>query len=333
MLNTVCTSTNPLLSSNVGSVWQLTREFASESHCLDGSQAALFHDLAVFEKAGTVPNCAVVYLNSGGACYDKEECESTLADPNYRDLTSSAEFESVHNVSWLLSGNVDENPDLFCCLHISVPYCTQDFFLGNTTYEGDNGQTRYFGGQNLVTTALRLAYDAVGASNIDDSDTRILLAGSSAGAIGAMNHAKNPVLQGHKVALYLDSGDFLDSKLPSLDQNDLAPGYRGMTELIDPFLNMVGFKMSCQQTASEDSYGSECIEQEYMISLLEQSHPIFVLQSRFDTFQNFVYLEMYAKEKLGRNPEGSNRNDFHSASIGTDGTAAQALQLFNTQDG
>ena len=100
----------------------------------------------------------------------------------------------------LLSTDAHENPDFHNYNHVLIPYCSSDLWLKNTSNhikaQDRNFQFHFdpdlttehqftFRGATIFRSVIKDLFTYHGLSNA----THILLAGSSAGGIGAMNHA------------------------------------------------------------------------------------------------------------------------------------------------
>lgn len=125
----------------------------------------------------------VVFLESGGACWSKETCQSG----HVTRLTGKPHRKFSRNEKGLLSL---ENPllPLFGSHLVTVPYCTGDVFLGDidTNYGTDHNPKviHHRGYQNVVLTLKAV-------SEIFPHPKRVVLLGRSAGGLGVHGHIRN----------------------------------------------------------------------------------------------------------------------------------------------
>ena len=100
----------------------------------------------------------------------------------------------------LLSTDEDENPDFYNYNHVLIPYCSSDLWLKNTNNYVRARDTNFqfhfdpdfisehqftFRGVAIFRSVIEDLFTYHGFSNADN----VLFAGSSAGGVGAMNHA------------------------------------------------------------------------------------------------------------------------------------------------
>jgi len=182
----------------------------------------------------------VIYLEGGGACLDKYSCELRAQD--YPDhVTSALDPPSIQAANLLLA-NRSENAVSYDHHRIYVKYCSSDFFIGRqparslSSLPANTTHSPYaFMGASIVAALIEdlLAAGAAGgwlgategfpAPSLANA-TEIIIGGSSAGAIGAVNHADGlraavwdaqaaagiPSAHQAQVRLLLDSGWFVD---------------------------------------------------------------------------------------------------------------------------
>ena len=136
----------------------------------------------------------------------------------------------------ILSTSQSENPDFYHHNHVLIPYCSSDLWLKNTrnyqrvfeenfSFQFDPTSDSYhqftFRGVSIFRSIISDLFEFHGLSSAEE----VILAGSSAGGIGSMNHAK--WLQGElrthsgsKARLYviLDSAWFIDFRGEIMNQ-------------------------------------------------------------------------------------------------------------------
>ena len=171
----------------------------------------------------------VIFFESGGACYSAETCnrrylrrevrleyggglitddfdlpraykenknseKKTFVSPlmtSIGSLNDSTEIEGRD----LLSTDCTTNPDFCMHNHVMVPYCSSDLWLGNDTrfnsshkFDFDPRATDLqfiFRGFVIFQSVFKKIF-----SHVQDFNGTILLAGSSAGGVGVINHVR-----------------------------------------------------------------------------------------------------------------------------------------------
>ena len=124
----------------------------------------------------------------------------------------------------IMDRNAEINPDFFNHNHVIIPYCSSDLWLGEESNSGECNcsDLACFGYQpnspNLQFTFRgKLIFESIfrqlqiehGMNNADE----VVIAGSSAGGVGVLNHAKwvrNQVLPSTKLLVLFDSSWFID---------------------------------------------------------------------------------------------------------------------------
>ncbi len=137
-----------------------------ECRCADGSDHA-FHT-----RAGD-PSKVLLYFQGGGACVDEVTCRST--DGTYKAGTWP---EDHPDDSWSGIFAVDEPRNPFNgWTYVYVPYCSADFFLGDTVTDHGSGLTIEHRGANTARRALDHVVEQHGDLE------QLVVAGTSAGAV------------------------------------------------------------------------------------------------------------------------------------------------------
>ena len=158
---------------------------------------------AVYYKSSEVSKSDdwIIFFEGGGGCSSLEECnqrwnETQIEGSSGRKVNPLMSSEAYpHHVVGrdLLSSNPEENPLFFNYTHVLVPYCSQDAFLANRTnpVRTDFSTGFNMGADNFMYKGREIFYSIIkdlltrrGMSNAK----RIVLAGSSAGGIGILNH-------------------------------------------------------------------------------------------------------------------------------------------------
>lgn len=176
---------------------------------LDNYPRAVCNDFspAGYYKASEVSKSDewVIFFEGGGGCSSLEDCnrrwKETRVEGNsgrlVNPLMSSDPYPHTVIGRDLLSNDPEENPLFFNYTHVLVPYCTQDAFMANRTnptrsdFSGGFNDTP--GADNFVYMGREIFYsvfdDLLTRRGLDTAK-KIVLAGSSAGGIGILNHLK-----------------------------------------------------------------------------------------------------------------------------------------------
>lgn len=138
----------------------------------------------------------VVYLSGGGACFNPATCKAWLVGL-YGQHESFTESDSRDTASKLGTASMFDRGDYdnpFSDAHfVYVPYCTGDIFFGDNPH----GDYPFAGYHNIsrvldrvVPTAFGMGLDGVSAirmrGHAAQKTTQVVLAGNSAGGLGAM---------------------------------------------------------------------------------------------------------------------------------------------------
>ena len=146
----------------------------------------------------------VIFFEGGGGCSSLEDCNTRWKNGRTAEaqdgrkvnpLMSSAGYPHTVSGTGLLSIDPVENPLFHNYTHVLVPYCSQDAFLANRSnplrtdfMEGFN-ETE--GADNFIYKGKKIFYsvieDLLEYREIKNAK-RIVLAGSSAGGLGILNH-------------------------------------------------------------------------------------------------------------------------------------------------
>lgn len=160
------------------------------------------------------PTRVFVFLEGGGACWDGDTCDPEREDPVY----SSSLDDTIHprRLSGLFDRDHPDNPVADYTM-VFGPYCTGDVHLGDrvATYERAGGAVTIHHTGFVNATAL---LDWV-TQNVPAPET-IVVAGSSAGAVGAPVHASRFAARypdARVVGLGDGAGSYRNGALPDVD--------------------------------------------------------------------------------------------------------------------
>ena len=130
----------------------------------------------------------MIYLESGGGCSTQEGCEARY-DTSRILMSSSwldeAKHEEIRGRD-ILSGDADVNP-FSEYNHVYVPYCTSDMYVGMGVKGSAWSKTSknfVFAGYHVVNELMK----ELKGTHLAAGMTEVVLAGSSAGGIGVLNH-------------------------------------------------------------------------------------------------------------------------------------------------
>jgi len=148
-----------------------------ESVCADGTPSYF----TVLPRKNS--NNLVIYLEPGGACWNKESCSFG----HVLSLTRKKHKSKWGSRKGIFNLKDKANPFQGFSI-VSIPYCTGDVFMGNNEInygtESDPLIIKHHGYKNVLLTL-----DAVKASY--PSPEKVVLFGMSAGGMGVMAHLRN----------------------------------------------------------------------------------------------------------------------------------------------
>ena len=186
----------------------------TEAICNDNTKAAFYFGPQSKQKW-------IVFFESGGFCSSLEDCNERYRNQNSTAFMTSNDLPDKVTGKDLLSASKEENPTFSDYTHVLVPYCSSDLWLGLRTnpkkpfhFVDDSSVDNFsFRGQTIFRSVF---LDLLQHYNLSEAK-EIILAGSSAGGIGVLNHAQwvlNHVIKsrGLNAELFtiVDSGWFID---------------------------------------------------------------------------------------------------------------------------
>ena len=236
----------------------------------------------------------IIFFESGGLCSSKDECNRRYSKEDSRVLMTSTGMPENIEGRDMLSNDPHENPDFYNFNHVLVPYCSSDLWLGSRTnpanfsfvYDPEVNNFS-FRGHTIFTSVI---FDLMNDFNLSQSEV-VVLSGSSAGAIGVMNHASwfaDDFVQKNnfstQVLTIIDSGWFIDF------QESIVSGFKIKTD----FIQMANISMS--GACADFSYGFPCcMSASCMLTrgFFPKNLPVMFVFSLYD-----VYMLSKAIEKL-----------------------------------
>lgn len=214
--------------------------------CNDHSPAHYYvstPERATRRGAGATRKTWVVYVEGGGGCREAEACRERYDTTSRRLMASQndSDIERGGRIRWtfpnltrglgLLASDPDENPTFYSARKALLPYCSSDLWLGRSRFDAASSkdiQQRLrqkpenvsaddfaYRGVCIFRTIFRQLWHEHGLRHAK----RIVLAGSSAGAVGILNHAswvqhfierKTCGRRRPRLALIADSAWFID---------------------------------------------------------------------------------------------------------------------------
>lgn len=142
--------------------------------CMDGTMAPYYY------REGN-PELWVIYLQGGGACYDKATCDSRAQG---RLGSSKHKAPTKKGNTGPLNTNCTANPGFCGATQVYVPYCTSDTHSGNNTDPSPASWGYYFDGHANLVAIINQLEQQYGLGKA----TMVLLTGGSAGAIGVFRN-------------------------------------------------------------------------------------------------------------------------------------------------
>lgn len=148
----------------------------------------------------------IIYVEGGGGCASTKECEERYKRTPY--FMSSKSYPDRIKTRSLMSAEIYADYS-----KIIIPYCSSDLWLGNSSQQNNklinstNVTPYLFRGAVIFESVINEAI-AIGLNK----STYVTIAGTSAGGIGAINHAKElqKKLKNTQLSIILDSSWFLN---------------------------------------------------------------------------------------------------------------------------
>jgi hypothetical protein len=247
--------------------------------CNDGSPGAFYY------SPGTDPTTWVVFLQGGMWCWDAESCSQRAL--NGPGQVSSASWPAVMTQGGLFDTDPSLNP-FASANKVYLAYCSSDAWVGDVsaeTTQASHGFSWAFRGRRILRATLDVLVSDLGLGGGGASASkphRLLLAGCSAGARGAMFNldavraAAPPTVQ---VQGLLDSPEWID--VQPLDPSVVSLGDQCASAL--GLFNASGV-LNPQCVAAQPANSSYlCLMGQY--AMLYLNTPYFLNAAQFDAFQ------------------------------------------------
>lgn len=172
------------------------------ARCGDGGNFGYY----VKRQAERSETCWVIYMEGGGFCLDAEDCFQWAEDITIE--SDSTKWPSSLTVS---KGGFFEPFDERECGLAYIPYCTFDMGIGTATEtHPETGEVWWYRGHANVRAAVSELLENDGMRGSD-----VLVSGSSAGGVAAMQHAgwiRSQISSTHHVVGLADTSWFLDQE-------------------------------------------------------------------------------------------------------------------------
>ncbi|XP_065887895.1 uncharacterized protein [Dysidea avara] len=249
----------------------LTAATSKGAVCLDGSPPGYY-----IRTGTTSPNNWILHQEGGGWCFNEDQCVLR----SKTDLGSSKGWPPNVTYSGLLSDDCTVNPDFCGWSMVYIGYCDGASFSGNVENPVNwKGTTLYFRGARILEVVINAVLEAAG-----DNIEHIILTGCSAGGLATYLHAdyvRSKVPSQIPVHAIADAGYFLD-----------APNVNGEMHIRERYQYV--YKMqNCTGGVNQDCIAANPTE-EWKCFMAQYTYPhittpIFLLNSRYDTYQiNFI---------------------------------------------
>ncbi len=169
-------------SSDLGVKHEVRDARKRQAVCNDGSPAIFY-----FQPGGGADRHKwIVFFQGGGGCVTDAACTSRWSEKHKLMTSSGAPMRLA--LRGLLSGDTSENPDFAGFNRVLVHYCSSDAWAGDAE-RTLGGRKLEFRGHRVVDAVIEdLMDDSVVGSPTLREATDVLVAGSSAGALGVQNN-------------------------------------------------------------------------------------------------------------------------------------------------
>lgn len=294
-----------------------------EAVCNDNSRAVVY--VENFDAIKRSTKKWIIFFESGGLCTSKADCNKRYKNKNSTVLMSSKTLPDRATGRDLLSSSETENPVFYNYIHVVVPYCSSDLWLGESTslnrpfdFKDNPSEDNFsFRGKRI----FRSVFSDL-KSNLTSAD-EIVVSGSSAGGIGVLNHAewlsKDFFAQSRaKLLFIIDSAWFIN----------FQDGFKSRVK--PEFAELVNISSSA---CKDFSYGySCCLSAQCLVSrgYLPSDKPIAFVFSLYDIYMFADVLKRLENE--GKNAE-DNVADFISVVSMYGGAMNESLELSRSRGG
>lgn len=290
-----------------------------EALCNDKSRAVYYDD----GREKLSHKNWIIFFESGGLCASKEDCNSRFKNENSTVFMTSTKLPEKITGKDLLSSSRSENPTFHDYIHVLVPYCSSDLWLGESTIGkndsftfSDNSSVNNFVFRGM--TIFRSVFSTLKDQLI--SAEHVVVAGSSAGGIGVLNHAKwlsNTFLaeSNAKLSFIVDSAWFIN----------FQDGFRSRVK--SEFINLANTSVSA---CYDLTYGfSCCLSAQCLLSSLyfPADKPLAFISSLYDIY---MFADVLKRLENDNKTVEDNAADFISMVSMYGGAMNESFELPNT---
>lgn len=257
--------------------------------CNDHSTAKFYIDKTPPAPASTK---WIIYLESGGGCSTLAQCKERYKTS--RILMSSVWLDEHPEITGLDVLSDDKRNPFSGYNHVYLPYCSSDMYVGMKKKESGEGdfdeedENFVFSGYYIVRGLIEHLKDDHGAAKF----TEIILAGSSAGGVGVMNHLPivSQIFQDNanniEIRGIVDSSWFIN-----FEDNFLQFWDTESAQDLSNFHTFPKLKDSDAESQCAMEYGGipccfqgDCLEHhgafnDYHLLFIQSKHDIYMLQS------------------------------------------------------
>ena len=220
-----------------------------EAICNDNSRAVIFIGPKTTKKW-------IIFFESGGLCTSNADCNKRYLNKNSKVLMTSMLLPDKVIGRDILSSSKSGNPAFFDHNHVLVPYCSSDLWLGFKTKTRQNGSFYFVNDSSVENFSFKgraifrsVFMELVQKYNMSVAE-EIVVSGSSAGAIGVLNHVK-----------WLKSQNFtINARLLFIIDSAWFINFQGgiKSRVKREFASFVGLSLQSFEACGDTSYGFSC---------------------------------------------------------------------------
>ena len=298
-------------ATSSGASFQLSKLDASipqaqGGRCMDGTMAGYY-----VRKGTDGGETFAIFLQGGGGCNDEVKCKARANGElgSSKNLKPNQTPKAIdEGQAPMLQADCTLNPDFCKATAVYVPYCSSDGWSGNRTTPDATSWGFYFSGHANLMRVVDALVDKHGLGA--PANTRVLLAGQSAGGIGTWKNAdflQQRLGAGVAVKASPNAGWFDPAALPEdlpfprppSDYPHFANGTHGNAAdpaaaefVYDTLYQSKGVLSQACVAAQPDGAWYACCLAHYGYRYV--SAPLFVVENMFDSYQ--IYNAMQAPE-------------------------------------
>ena len=228
----------------------------------------------------------LIFLESGGGCANEIACNERFQKSSY--LMSSNGYPETIETRTLLSS---ETYKLYN--KVIIVYCTSDLWLGNSTSKNNRVSRFHFRGAVIVHTIINELLKA-GLYN----SKKILLAGSSAGGVGALNHAIKLHSQvSSQISVLLDSSWFVNFEKFFDNEGEDEKFLKLMGDWKQPFCVDKSWGFPCCYSVS-CLISKGFIPPRIKILAVQSKYDVYILLAEYPRSQESIDVNMFKSKNI-----------------------------------